>query len=194
MAVQLNDTHPAIAIPELMRMLLDLEGLSWEKAWAICVKTFAYTNHTLMPEALEKWTVDLLGTVLPRHLEIIYEINRRFLEEVGQKYPGDVNRLRNMSIIEEGPPKMVRMAHLAIVGSHSVNGVAELHTRLLKERLFHDFDQFYPGQVQFQDQRHHPPPLAAAGQSRAGRPDQRAYRLRLDHQSRPAARPGTVGR
>ena len=144
-AVQLNDTHPSIAIPELMRMLLDLEGLTWEKAWAICVKTFAYTNHTLMAEALEKWTVELLGTVLPRHLEIIYEINRRFLEAVSQKYPGDVNRLRNMSIIEEGPPKKVRMAHLAIVGSHSVNGVAELHTRLLKERLFHDFDRFYPG-------------------------------------------------
>jgi starch phosphorylase len=144
-AVQLNDTHPSIAIPELMRMLLDLEGLTWEKAWSICVKTFAYTNHTLMAEALEKWTVELLGRVLPRHLEIIYEINRRFLEAVNQKYPGDVNRLRNMSIIEEGPPKMVRMAHLAIVGSHSVNGVAELHTRLLKERLFHDFDRFYPG-------------------------------------------------
>jgi starch phosphorylase len=144
-AVQLNDTHPSIAIPELMRMLLDLEGLTWEKAWAICVKTFAYTNHTLMSEALEKWTVELLGTVLPRHLEIIYEINRRFLEAVSQKYPGDVNRLRNMSIIEEGPPKKIRMAHLAIVGSHSVNGVAELHTRLLKERLFHDFDRFYPG-------------------------------------------------
>jgi starch phosphorylase len=144
-AVQLNDTHPSIAIPELMRLLLDMEGLAWEKAWDICVKTFAYTNHTLMSEALEKWTVDLLGRVLPRHLEIIYEINRRFLDSISQQYPGDVNRLRNMSIIEEGPPKMVRMAHLAIVGSHSVNGVAELHTRLLKDRLFHDFDQFYPG-------------------------------------------------
>ena len=128
MAVQLNDTHPSIAIPELMRMLLDLEGLGWEKAWEICVKTFAYTNHTLMPEALETWTVDLLGTVLPRHLEIIYEINRRFLEEVGQKYPGTMQPPANMSLIEEGPPKKVRMAHLAIVGSHSVNGVAELHT------------------------------------------------------------------
>jgi len=126
-AVQLNDTHPSIAIPELMRMLLD------------------NTNHTLMSEALEKWTVDLLGRVLPRHLEIIYEINRRFLEAVAQCYPGDINRLRNMSIIEEGPPKKIRMAHLAIIGSHSVNGVAALHTRLLKDRLFHDFHQFYPG-------------------------------------------------
>jgi glycogen phosphorylase len=144
-AVQLNDTHPAIAIPELMRLLLDMEGLSWERAWDICVKTFAYTNHTLMPEALEKWTVELLGRVLPRHLEIIFEINRRFLEAISQEYPGDINRLRKMSIIEEGPPKMIRMAHLAIVGSHSVNGVAELHTKLLKERLFHEFDQFYPG-------------------------------------------------
>jgi starch phosphorylase len=128
-----------------MRLLLDIEGLTWEEAWDICVKTFAYTNHTLMAEALEKWTVDLLGRVLPRHLEIIYEINRRFLEAVAQTYPGDINRLRNMSIIEEGPPKMVRMAHLAIVGSHSVNGVAALHTRLLKDRLFHDFHRFYPG-------------------------------------------------
>ena len=144
-AVQLNDTHPSIAIPELMRLLLDIEGLTWEEAWDICVKTFAYTNHTLMAEALEKWTVDLLGRVLPRHLEIIYEINRRFLEAVSQCYPGDINRLRNMSIIEEGQPKMVRMAHLAIVGCHSVNGVAALHTRLLKDRLFHDFHRFYPG-------------------------------------------------
>jgi len=101
-AVQLNDTHPSIAIPELMRLLLDTEGLNWEKAWDICVHTFAYTNHTLMPEALEKWTVEMMGKVLPRHLDIIYEINRRFLDHVKIKYPGDVNRLQAMSIIEEG--------------------------------------------------------------------------------------------
>ncbi len=144
-AVQLNDTHPAIAIPELMRLLLDQEGLSWEKAWHICVNTFAYTNHTLMPEALETWPVDLLGRVLPRHLQIIYEINQRFLDQISSAYPGDQNRLRYMSIIGEGERKTVRMAHLAIVGSHSVNGVAELHTHLLKTRIFKDFHEFYPG-------------------------------------------------
>jgi len=144
-AVQLNDTHPAIAIPELMRLLLDIEGLSWEKAWDISTKTFAYTNHTLMPEALEKWPVDLLAKVLPRHLEIIFEINRRFLELVALAYPGDVGRVRAMSIIEEGEEKKVCMAHLAIVGSHSVNGVAKLHTRLLKEKIFKSFHQFFPG-------------------------------------------------
>lgn len=144
-AVQLNDTHPAIAIPELMRLLLDKEGLGWEKAWDITTKTFAYTNHTLMPEALERWTVELMGKVLPRHLEIIYEINRRFLELVAQKFPDTVEKLRSFSIIDEGPPKQIRMAHLAIVGSHSVNGVAELHTNLLKTRLFRDFHELYPG-------------------------------------------------
>lgn len=143
-AVQLNDTHPAIAIPELMRLLLDDEGLGWEKAWDISVRTFGYTNHTLMPEALEKWSVELMGKVLPRHLEIIYEINRRFLEQISQQYPGDSKRLRQMSIIEEGNEKMVRMAHLAIIGSHSVNGVAELHTKLLKERIFKNFHTLYP--------------------------------------------------
>lgn len=144
-AVQLNDTHPSIAIPELMRLLLDIEGLNWEKAWKITTETFAFTNHTLMPEALERWSVDMIGRVLPRHLEIIYEINQRFLDEVAEKYPGNERKLREMSIIEEGPVKMVRMAHLAIVGSHSVNGVAELHSQLLKDRIFPDFHQFYPG-------------------------------------------------
>lgn len=143
-AVQLNDTHPAIAIPELMRLLLDDEGLGWEKAWDITVRTFAYTNHTLMPEALEKWSVGLMGHVLPRHLAIIYEINRRFLDTIALKFPGDSHKLRDMSIIEEGSDKMVRMAHLAIIGSHSVNGVAELHTKLLKERIFKHFHTLYP--------------------------------------------------
>lgn len=143
-AVQLNDTHPAIAIPELMRLLLDVEGLGWEEAWDICVNTFAYTNHTLMPEALEKWTVDMMGRVLPRHLEIIYEINARFLDELMEAYPGDEGKIRRLSIIEEGDVKKIRMAHLAIVGSHSVNGVAELHSQLLKERIFTEFHNFYP--------------------------------------------------
>ncbi len=144
-AVQLNDTHPAIAIPELMRMLLDIEGLGWEEAWAICVNTFGFTNHTLMPEALERWTVDMMDRVLPRHMQIIYEINKRFLDEVAQRYPGNEKRLRDLSIIEEGPVKMVRMAHLAIIGSHSVNGVAELHSELLKSRVFPGFHDFFPG-------------------------------------------------
>jgi len=144
-AIQLNDTHPAIAIPELMRLLMDEEGLTWEKAWNICINTFAYTNHTLMPEALEKWDVDMIGRVLPRHLQIIYEINQRFLDLVKVQFPGDKNRLQRMSIIEEGPVKKVRMAHLAIIGSHSVNGVAELHTKLLRENIFPEYDEFYPG-------------------------------------------------
>ncbi len=144
-AVQLNDTHPSIAIPELMRIFLDTYGLGWEKAWDITVKTFAYTNHTLMPEALETWPVELMGRVLPRHLEIIYEINQRFLEQVRRQYPGNESKLRAMSLIDDGPPKRVRMANLAIVGSHSVNGVAALHTHLLRTRLFKDFDEFFPG-------------------------------------------------
>ena len=144
-AVQLNDTHPSIAIPELMRLLVDEEGLAWEKAWALCVRTFAYTNHTLMAEALETWPVALLGRVLPRHLEIIYEINRRFLAEVARRHPGDPEKLRRMSLVEEGEVKKVRMAHLAIVGSHSVNGVARLHTRLLETGMFRDFADFFPG-------------------------------------------------
>ncbi len=146
-AVQLNDTHPAIAIPELMRILLDLEGLNWENAWDICTRTFAYTNHTLMPEALERWSVEMIGKVLPRHLQIIYEINQRFLDQIAHHYPGDLGKLDRMSIIEEGYPKKVRMAYLAIVGSHSVNGVAALHTQLLKDKVFKDFDKFYPDKI-----------------------------------------------
>ncbi len=144
-AVQLNDTHPSIAVPELMRLLLDDEGLSWEKAWHITINTVAYTNHTLMPEALETWPVELLGRLLPRHMEIIFEINHRFLQQVADTYPGDANKLRELSIIDENNGKRVRMAHLAIVGSHSVNGVAELHTHLLKTRIFKTFHEFYPG-------------------------------------------------
>ncbi|MDH5298340.1 MAG: glycogen/starch/alpha-glucan phosphorylase, partial [Desulfobulbaceae bacterium] len=144
-AVHLNDTHPAVAIPELMRLLVDEEGLAWERAWEITVNTFAYTNHTLMPEALETWTVEMFGRVLPRHLDIIYEINRRFLEEVARRFPGNLERLRRMSLIDEGEVKRVRMANLAIVGSHSVNGVARLHTHLLRTGIFKDFDLFYPG-------------------------------------------------
>lgn len=144
-AVQLNDTHPALAIPELMRLLMDREGLGWDEAWDITVRTFAYTNHTVMPEALERWPVWLLGRLLPRHLQIIHEINHRLLTEVRRRYPGDEDRVRRMSLIEEGPEQRVRMANLAVVGSHSVNGVSELHTGILRRELMKDFDEFFPG-------------------------------------------------
>ena len=143
-AIQLNDTHPAIAIAELMRLLLDEEKLDWDTAWRITEQTFAYTNHTILPEALEKWSVDVIERVLPRHIQIIYEINLKFLDEVWRRFPGDHARRKRMSIIEEGSPRYVRMAHLAIVGSHSVNGVSALHSDLLKMRLFKDFFELWP--------------------------------------------------
>jgi glycogen phosphorylase len=142
-AIQLNDTHPAIAIAELMRVLVDVHVVPWEKAWDVCRATFGYTNHTLLPEALERWPVDLFGRVLPRHLEIILEINRRFLEEV-RAAGADPGAAARMSLVEEGPVRQVRMANLAVVGSHSVNGVAALHTELLKAELFRDFHQLWP--------------------------------------------------
>uniref|UniRef100_A0AAQ6AIC9 Alpha-1,4 glucan phosphorylase n=1 Tax=Amphiprion ocellaris TaxID=80972 RepID=A0AAQ6AIC9_AMPOC len=138
-AIQLNDTHPAMAIPELMRVLVDEEKLDWDKAWDICVRTCAYTNHTVLPEALERWPVDLFAHLLPRHLEIVYEINRRHLERVAAKYPGDVDRLRRMSLIEEGGQKRINMAHLCIVGSHAVNGVAQIHSDILKATVLCHF-------------------------------------------------------
>jgi starch phosphorylase len=144
-AIQLNDTHPAIAIPELMRILHDEEKLDWDTAWDITTRTFAYTNHTLLPEALERWSVPLMGRVLPRHLQIIFEINKRHLEKVEAAWPGDVSKKRALSLIEEGQPQSVRMAHLSVVGSYSVNGVAALHTDLLKAQLFPEFNAFYPG-------------------------------------------------
>lgn len=143
-AIQLNDTHPAISIAELMRTFVDQEGLPWDAAWEITVKTYGYTNHTVLPEALERWPVDLMARVLPRHLEIIHEINRRFLEELAALHPGDQDMVRELSIIEEGPVKKVRMANLAIVGSHSVNGVAALHSDILKASLFKDFFRLWP--------------------------------------------------
>ena len=143
-AIQLNDTHPALTVAELMRFFVDERGLPWEKAWDITRPTLAYTNHTLLPEALEKWPVSLMQYVLPRHLQIIYEINQRFLNEVITVWPGETERISRMSIIEEGGNKEVRMANLAIIGSHSINGVAELHTELLKTSLVPDFYQLWP--------------------------------------------------
>ena len=144
-AVQLNDTHPSIAVAELMRLLVDEHLMEWDKAWVMTQKTLGYTNHTLLPEALEKWPLPLFASILPRHLEIIYEINRRFLDEVRAKYPNDNERVARMSLIDEHDAKYVRMANLATVGSHAVNGVARLHSELLKKTTLHDFYQLYPG-------------------------------------------------
>jgi starch phosphorylase len=143
-AIQLNDTHPALAVAELMRVLVDEKDLPWEEAWEITRASLAFTNHTLAPEALEKWPVPLLESVLPRHLQIIYEINRRFLADVAAAYPGDGERLQRMSLIEESTPKQVRMTNLAIIGSHSINGVSAMHTELVKRSLVPDFYQFWP--------------------------------------------------
>ena len=141
---QLNDTHPAVSVAELMRLLVDEYGLSWDKAWDITRNTMAYTNHTLLPEALEMWPVSMFRRLLPRILDIIYEINARFISDVSQRWPGDNDRIRRMSLIQEGTEPMIRMAYLAIVGSYSVNGVAALHSRLLREGLFRDFAALWP--------------------------------------------------
>lgn len=143
-AIQLNDTHPAIAIAELMRLLLDVHDLEWDAAWDITRRTFAYTNHTLMPEALETWPVSLFERSLPRHLQIIYEINHRFLAHIRRQYPGDEERVRRMSIVGEDGERRLRMAHLAIVGSHRVNGVSQIHTELMRANVFADFDALWP--------------------------------------------------
>ena len=143
-AVQLNDTHPSISVAELMRLLVDEHHMDWDKAWDITQKTFGYTNHTLLPEALEKWPLGLFGRFLPRHLEIIYEINQRFLDQVRIKYPGDDGKLSRLSVIDESGEKYVRMANLACVGSHAINGVAALHSELVKETILSDFYQLWP--------------------------------------------------
>ena len=143
-AIQLNDTHPALAIPELMRILVDVEHLGWDEAWDLTVATFGYTNHTLLPEALEEWPVSLLQRLLPRHMQIIYEVNHRFLQSVRRKHPGDVDRLRRTSLVAEGGEQRVRMSHLAVVGSHAVNGVSQLHSALLRSHVFADFDEHFP--------------------------------------------------
>ncbi|KAM7109445.1 glycogen phosphorylase, liver form isoform 1-T2 [Ciconia maguari] len=147
-AIQLNDTHPAMAIPELMRIFVDIEKLPWNKAWDITKQTFAYTNHTVLPEALERWPVDLVEKLLPRHLQIIYEINQRHLDHIASLFPNDVDRLRRMSLIEEGGTKRINMAHLCIVGSHAVNGVAKIHSEIVKTEVFKDFAVLEPEKFQ----------------------------------------------
>lgn len=146
-AVQLNDTHPAIAVAEMMRLLVDIHHLPWDEAWGLSTRIFSYTNHTLMPEALETWQVAMFGSLLPRHLQIIYEINHRFLQQVMHQFPGDVGLLRRLSLIDEDNGRRIRMSHLAIVGSHAVNGVAELHTELMKRTIFADFERILPGKI-----------------------------------------------
>jgi starch phosphorylase len=144
-AIQMNDTHPALAVAELMRILLDEAKLPWDQAWDITLRTLAYTNHTLLPEALERWPIELFEMLIPRHLEIVYEINRRFLDDVRRLYPGDEARVQRMSLVENEPVRKVRMAHLAVVGSHSTNGVAAIHSDLLRTRVLCDFaDLFGP--------------------------------------------------
>jgi starch phosphorylase len=143
-AIQLNDTHPALAVPELMRILLDQAKLGWDEAWDLTVRTLGYTNHTLLPEALEKWAIELFETLIPRHLEIIYEINRRFLNDVRRRYPGDGNRVSRMSLLEDEPSRKVRMAHLAVIGTHSTNGVAKIHSHLLRTSVLNDFAEMFP--------------------------------------------------
>jgi starch phosphorylase len=147
-AMQLNDTHPTLAVPELMRILIDDAKLGWDQAWDLTQRTLAYTNHTLLPEALEKWPIPLFANVLPRHLEIIYEINARFLDEVRLRYPFDGSRVERLSIIDESGPRHVRMAHLSCVGSFAINGVAELHSRLLRETVLRDFYELWPHKFQ----------------------------------------------
>eukprot|EP01130_Rhizamoeba_saxonica_P015962 TRINITY_DN7284_c0_g1_i1.p1 TRINITY_DN7284_c0_g1~~TRINITY_DN7284_c0_g1_i1.p1 ORF type:complete len:941 (+),score=214.82 TRINITY_DN7284_c0_g1_i1:169-2991(+) len=144
-SIQLNDTHPTLGVPELMRILLDEENLEWSEAWTIINGVFSYTNHTVLPEALEKWPVAMLGHILPRHLGIIYKINHQFLELVEERWPGDVDKLSQLSIIEEFPQKSIRMAHLAIIASHHVNGVAAIHSQIIKNQMFNLFDELYPG-------------------------------------------------
>ena len=146
-AIQLNDTHPSIAVPELMRILVDQHQVSWDRAWDITRRTVSYTNHTLMPEALETWPVRLFGEVLPRHLQIIYEINQRFLDDVRHRHPGDAELVRRVSLIDERAGRRVRMANLAIVGSHTVNGVSRIHTELMRDTIFADFDRLFPGRI-----------------------------------------------
>jgi starch phosphorylase len=146
-AVQINDTHPAMAVAELMRLLVDENGLAWDHAWDITRRVISYTNHTLMPEALERWPLRYFETILPRHLQIIYRLNDQFLKEVAARHPGDIDLLRRVSFIDEEGERHVRMANLAFVGSHHVNGVSKIHTGLMKKTVFADLDHLLPNRI-----------------------------------------------
>ncbi len=178
-ALQLNDTHPSIGVAELMRLLVDERDIDWDEAWDITVATFGYTNHTLLPEALETWPLAMFAESLPRHLEIIYEINRRFLDEVRAKFPGDEDRLRRMSLIGEDGGKSVRMAHLATVGSHAINGVAALHSELLKESVLKDFFELWPERFSNKTNGVTPRRFLALANPRSARAARRHDRRRL---------------
>ena len=187
-AVQLNDTHPAIAIAELMRLLVDEHGMAWDQAWRITQRTCAYTNHTLLAEALEKWPRALFGALLPRHLEIVFEINRRLLDDVRLRHPGDDELVRRLSIIDETGEQYVRMANLASAGSHAINGVAALHTELLKQTVLERLPHDRAREVLQRHQRRHAAPLAGAEQPPPERADHRPHRRSVDR--RPGERAG----
>ncbi len=164
-AIQMNDTHPALTVAELMRVFIDEERMAWEEAWAITVATCGYTNHTLLPEALERWSYELVRRVLPRHLQIIQEINRRLLAEVEHRFPGEIRMQQNVAIVANGE---VRMANLAMAGSHSINGVAALHSELVKTHARARFPSPLSAALQQQDERRHAAALAAAREPSAG--------------------------
>ncbi|MEI9904097.1 MAG: glycogen/starch/alpha-glucan phosphorylase [Asticcacaulis sp.] len=177
-AIQLNDTHPAVSVAEMMRLLIDVQNLSFDEAWDITVRTFGYTNHTLLPEALESWPLPLFERLLPRHMQLVYAINARLLK-AARKVRDDEAFISAISLIDERGERRVRMANLAFAGSHSVNGVAALHTQLMRETVFKDLHTLFPEAHQQQDQRHHAAPLAAAVQSRPDRAGQIGDRDRI---------------
>jgi glycogen/starch/alpha-glucan phosphorylase-like protein len=183
---QLNDTHPVIAIPELMRLLVDDYDLEWDEAWGITRQCFAYTCHTLLPEALEVWPVSLMERLLPRHMEIIYRINEGFLDEVREAYPGDELRVRRMSIIGDHPERSVRMAHLATVASVKVNGVAELHSQLLRDKVLNDFAELWPDKFTNVTNGVTPRRFVRQANPYLSKLDHRHHRRRLGRQPRPA--------
>ena len=193
-AIQLNDTHPTMAVPELMRILLDDAHLGWDEAWDLTRKTLAYTNHTLLPEALEKWPLAWFEMMLPRHLEIIFEINRRLLDEVRTRFPGDDGRVQRVSLIEEGAERKIRMANLAIVGSHSTNGVAAIHLEVAARDNGQGSGRDVSRTFQQQDQRRHAAPLAVDVEPGALADDHRSHRRRLDDRSQPVEEAETAGR
>ena len=192
-AVQLNDTHPALAVAELMRLLMDEHLLDWDTAWQVTRQTFAYTNHTLLPEALEKWPVALFGALLPRHLEIIYEINRRFLDDVRTRFPGDEARVARLSLIDESGERYVRMAHLAAVGSHRINGVARLHSAVAPADHPARFRRAVAGEILQRHQWRHPSPVPGRQQPTFDATDYPPHRRRLAQEPGPASPTGAAG-
>ena len=191
-AIQLNDTHPTLAVPELMRILLDEAHLGWDDAWDLTQRTLAYTNHTLLPEALEKWPLYFFEQALPRQLEIIFEINRRFLDGVRRRYPGDEERVARVSLIEEGPERKVRMANLAIVGSHSTNGVAAIHSELLRTMTVKDLAEIFPERFNNKTNGVTPRRWPLLREPRTFRRDHQRYRYPVGNRSRPIERAQTA--